>query len=86
MAQGTVTADFYLIQEGVCEASISIADEETGQEVTKVLSTMERGEHFGEMALLPGAVKPRTASVTAMTAVECLKLSREAFNRVTMAR
>ena len=38
------------------------------------------------MALLPGDVKPRTASVTAMTAVECLKLSRENFNRVTMAR
>lgn len=41
--QGTVTADFYLIQEGVCEASINVVDQNTGHEVTKVLSTMERG-------------------------------------------
>jgi CRP-like cAMP-binding protein len=47
---------------------------------------MERGEHFGEMALLPGDAKPRTASVTAITEVECLRLDRDSFQRVTMAR
>ena len=47
-----------------------------------------RGDHFGEMALLQGidgdtAPRPRTATVSAITAVECLSLSREAFRKIT---
>ena len=84
--QGKISSDFFLIEEGVCEASISYVDEQTGEQVHKALSTMERGEHFGETALLPGDAKPRTASVTAITEVECLRLDRDSFQRVTMAR
>ena len=85
MTQGAAASDFYMIEEGVCEVSISYMDEQ-GAEVHELISTMERGEHFGEMALLPGRPKPRTATVTAMTAVECLRLERDSFHSVLGAR
>lgn len=70
-----------MIEEGICEVSMNYRDEETGEQVQKLLSTMERGDYFGEMALLPGAPKPRTATVTAVTAVECLRLDRNSFQQ-----
>ena len=52
----------------------------------RALPTLNRGDHFGEMALLPGAQgKPRTATVSAMTTVECLTLTRAAFRSITEA-
>jgi CRP-like cAMP-binding protein len=82
VTQGTVSSDFYMIEEGICEVSISYFDDETGKQVQQLLCTMERGEHFGEMALLPGVLKPRSATVTAVTNVECLRLDRASFQRV----
>jgi CRP-like cAMP-binding protein len=54
----------------------------------RTLPTLVRGEHFGEMALLPvggenGTPRARTATVSAITMVECLSLSREVFLDVT---
>lgn len=82
MTQGAASSYFYLIEEGICEVSISFLDEQTGEQARKFLCTMERGEHFGEMALLPGPPKPRTATVTAVTEVECLRLDKDSFQRV----
>ena len=82
MTQGAVSSNFYLIEDGVCEVSISVLDKKSGTQVQKLLSTMERGEHFGEMALLPGTPKPRTATVKAVTAVRCLGLDRDTFQCV----
>ena len=83
--QGALSSDFYLIEDGLCEVSVSSLGEE-GHLVEEVVGTMTGGQHFGEMALLPGDPKPRTASVTAMTTVECLSLSRDAFNAITHAQ
>ena len=58
VTQGAASSYFYLIEEGICEVSISFRDEQTGEQAQKFLVTMERGEHFGEMALLPGPPKP----------------------------
>lgn len=82
MTQGATSSHFYMIEAGICEVSISFLDEQTGEQVQQLVCTMERGEHFGEMALLPGPPKPRTATVTAVTGVECLRLDRESFQRV----
>ena len=82
VTQGAVSSDFYMIEEGICEVSISYADDETGEEMQQLLCTMGRGEHFGEMALLPGVSKARSASVIAVTNVECLQLDRASFLRI----
>jgi CRP-like cAMP-binding protein len=80
--QGELSSDFFLIEDGLCEVSISSTGP-GGEALEEVISTLNHGQHFGEMALLPGDPKPRTASVTAMTTVECLCLTRETFNAVT---
>ena len=85
VTQGAVSSDFYMIDEGICEVSISYVDDETGEQVQQLLCTMGRGEHFGEMALLPGLPKPRSASVTAVTNVECLQVDRASFQHVISA-
>lgn len=82
MTQGAISSNFYLIEEGVCEVSVDLLDERTGATVKKLLSTMERGQHFGEMALLPGNPKARTATVAAVTSVRCLGLDRDTFQRL----
>ena len=45
-----------------------------------LLARLTEGQSFGEMALLTGA--PRTATVTALTEVELLKIAREHFDEL----
>ncbi|BBB32165.1 CRP/FNR family transcriptional regulator, anaerobic regulatory protein [Thermotomaculum hydrothermale] len=62
----------YLILEG--EVKVSLMSEE-GKEI--ILSTLRKGDCFGEMSLLDG--EPRSANVIALTDTELLELSRESF-------
>ena len=68
--EGTPGEYFYMIVEGEAEVR-------KGQ---KVLSIMEPGEVFGEMALLTG--EPRSATVVARTPMELYQLHQEQFNHV----
>lgn len=48
--------------------------------ITTEVNRLGPGDYFGELALLTNA--PRSATVTALTAVQCLILSRSDFNRL----
>ena len=44
------------------------------------ITTLGQGGLFGEAALLSG--RPRTATITAATATDCLELTREALDTI----
>lgn len=68
--EGTPGDYFYMIVDGEAEV----------RKGEKVLSVMEPGEVFGEMALLTG--EPRSATVVARTPMELYQLHKEHFNHV----
>jgi len=64
----------YLLKSG--KVKVFAQHEDLDQEI--VLSYLESGDHFGEMALISG--DPRSASVIAVTDVEAWELNREVFD------
>ena len=80
-ARGTV-----IIREGDTDAAlyviiigdVAVTKRGTSGTGELQLSTLHAGDFFGEMALIDGS--PRSASVTAVTATECLVLTRWVFN------
>ncbi len=62
----------YLILDG--EVKVSLVAED-GKEI--ILSTLRKGDFFGEMSLLDG--EPRSANVIALTSSDLLELSRNDF-------
>jgi len=50
----------------------------------RIVSTLMKGNFFGEMGLMTGA--PRLASVIAKTDVECYRLDKEVFEEIMQAR
>ena len=67
ISEGDPGDRFFVIADGTAEASSH----------GRLLSRMERGDSFGEIALLRDV--PRTASVTAVSDVEAVTLARDAF-------
>ena len=76
--QGAVAHWLYIIAEG--EVSVRVAVEREEREVAR----LSGGSFFGEMGLLTG--EPRTASVVALTDVECYRLDKSVFQEVLQAR
>jgi len=74
--QGDPGDAFYIVEKGRLQVSIAAAH---GEEL--VTRELERGAYFGEIALLEEGTR-RTATVTAVTAVRLLVLSREQFKQV----
>lgn len=72
--QGAQANWLYVIARGECSVRVEVGGVE--REVGKVGA----GEFFGEMSLLTGA--PRSATVVALTAVECWRLDRAAFQQL----
>lgn len=72
--QGDEGKEFFIVQSGECVVTMR-----TGTDVQEH-ARFKEGELFGELALVTG--KPRAASVTAVTRVEVLKLSRKSFERM----
>lgn len=70
--QGDSGNEFFVILEG--EASVTIGDSD-GK--SKTVAKLNKGDHFGEKALLHD--DPRTATVTATTALSTLVISQETF-------
>jgi len=64
----------YLIKSG--KVKVFAYQKDLDQEI--VLSYLESGDHFGEMALISG--DPRSASVLSVTEVEAWELNREVFD------
>lgn len=77
--QGDQAHWLYLILEGTAQVGVR---GEAGQQ--RVVAQLKAGDVFGEMALMTGA--PRSATVTAISDVECYRLDKQVFQDVLHAR
>src|SRR5215468_3770544 len=71
-SEGDIGTDMYIVQTGTVELLKAIGGE------TKVLSTLEKGDFFGEMSVLEDV--PRTASARAKTDVELVRINGATFD------
>jgi small-conductance mechanosensitive channel/CRP-like cAMP-binding protein len=76
--QGAEAHWLYLLEEGTASVRVSdgVAEKEAAQ--------LKDGSFFGEMSLLTG--DPRTATVVAVTDVECFRLDKASFQRIVERR
>ena len=73
--QGDSGAEAFIVEDGLVEISV---DSDKGS--TLVLSTIKRGEMFGEMALISSA--PRMATATAMKKTRIIVIPKTAFEKL----
>lgn len=73
--QGAVAHWLYILTEG--KAEVRIQFEGAG---ARVVATLSAPDFCGEMGLMTG--EPRTATVVALTEVECYRLDKEVFHRI----
>jgi len=76
--QGDASSEMYIVVRGTVRI-----EADTGTPTPQVISTLGRGDFFGEMSLLTGEV--RTANVVATEETEVLVLGRETFAPVIEA-
>lgn len=78
--QGDNAEAFYIIEKGTCVVKVkdTFSSQHTNEEVE--VSQLNRGEYFGELALIYN--KPRAASIYATTDVSCAVLDIGAFERL----
>jgi CRP-like cAMP-binding protein len=76
--EGADAHHLYLITKG----RVSVRTQRGGRE--HELAQLGSGECFGEMSLLTG--EPRSATVVALTEVECYRLHADAFRRLLERR
>jgi len=78
--QGADAHWLYLISKGDAEVRVSVE----GGKASERVATLSDGDFFGEMGLMTGA--PRSATVTALTDVECYRLDKETFQSIITSR
>jgi CRP-like cAMP-binding protein len=76
--QGAVAHWFYILVSGRVDVSLHSNDGD------KVLATLDAPGFFGEMGLMTG--EPRSASVVAVTEVECYRVDKADFHRIMQER
>lgn len=72
--EGDLGTEMFVIQKGKVEIKKKIGIEE------KVLSTLEKGDFFGEMAILEGM--PRSATAIAIEDTECIIINEATFDNM----
>ncbi len=72
--EGDLGTEMFVIQKGKVEIRKKIGPEE------KVLSTLEKGDFFGEMAILEGL--PRSAKAVAIEDTECIMINEATFDNL----
>lgn len=77
--QGAQAHWLYLITRGDAEVRVAIDDN-----LSEQIATLHQGDFFGEMGMMTG--EPRSATVIALTDVECYRLDKEGFNDVLKQR
>jgi CRP-like cAMP-binding protein len=77
--QGAEAHWLYLITKGEAEVRVSAAGN-----VSERLATLGTGDFFGEMGMMTG--EPRTATVIALSDIECYRLDKEAFHDILKSR
>ena len=78
--QGAVAHWLYILRRGEAEVRVR-AD---GSDLSQRVATLREGDFFGEMGLLTG--EPRTATIIALTDVDCYRLDKQHFNEVLQRR
>jgi len=73
--QGEVEQIFYVLRQGTVTITRHLSDTEE-----QLIAFRNPGEFFGEMALIDNS--PRSATVTAVTAVDVLEIDEETFGQV----
>ena len=76
--QGAEAHWLYIITKG--EADVRVTVDGASERV----ATLREGDFFGEMGLMTGA--PRTATVIALTEVECYRLDKDGFDEILHRR
>jgi small-conductance mechanosensitive channel/CRP-like cAMP-binding protein len=76
--EGEQDDGLYIIVDGKAEVRIGDGDG------TRTIATLGPGQFFGEMALLTGEV--RSATVVALTDLDCYRLDKHAFEAMVQAR
>jgi len=74
--EGAEGDSLYIIKKGVVQVYIFAPDD--NEKI--VLSKLEEGDYFGEMALITG--EPRSASIESLTPVALLRLEKEGFDKI----
>lgn len=74
--QGDIADKFYIITKG--QVDVLRKDEKTGQEIQ--VARLSEGQYFGEIGILGRT--GRTATIKAVSQVECLALSRDVFKEM----
>ncbi|HEX8071866.1 MAG TPA: mechanosensitive ion channel family protein [Pyrinomonadaceae bacterium] len=78
--QGAVAHWLYIIRRGEAEVRVTAP----GSNLSERVATLRDGDFFGEMGMLTGA--PRTATLIALTDVECYRLDKDGFDDVLQRR
>ncbi len=76
--QGAVAHWLYILIDGTAQVRVNVDGAE------KEVAQLSAPSFFGEMGLMTGA--PRTATVIAVTEVECYRLDKDAFHNILSAR
>lgn len=77
ITEGDIGDAFFLIMHGIVSVSVNNRDG-----ATRRLAKLSSGDYFGEASLLRD--EPRTATITALTSLETLKMSRESFDQLRL--
>jgi len=72
--EGDLGTEMFVIQKGKVEVRKRIGSEE------KILSVLEKGDFFGEMAILEGM--PRSATAVAIEDTECIVINEATFDNM----
>ncbi len=73
--EGKHALGFYAILDGTAKVTKARG---------RTLGVLKPGDHFGELALLDG--KPRSASVTAQSSLDTIRIRRQAFRKLLLAQ
>ncbi len=77
--QGAEAHWLYIMTKGEAEVRVAV-----NGNLSKKVATLHEGDFFGEMGLMTG--EPRTATIFALTNVECYRLDKAAFNEIIRSR
>jgi CRP-like cAMP-binding protein len=76
--EGSLGTEMYIVQDGQVEILKRVGEDDTGEQ--RQLSVLERGDFFGEMALLEDL--PRAAGARALTDVKLLEINGSTFDKM----
>lgn len=78
--QGAKAHWLYIITKGDAEVNVTVDGSNAGEKVAE----LHEGDFFGEMGMMTG--ETRSATVSALTDVECYRLDKEAFDEILSRR